>query len=150
MRINTRFTRRAVMTLVAVLGFSLLSGAATAAAKKAPDITGQWEGTLFAKGFKPNPYVLDITEQNKKNGKFKGQAHFVGFDDVNLSGKIQPNRKVKGKFSGDINGEPIVFTIKVKVSSDLQSAEGTFNGKDEDGNVVVTGTTTLERVQDGK
>jgi hypothetical protein len=147
MTINRLLTRRAVMTLVGVLGLSLLSSAAIAAAKRAPDITGQWEGTLIAEGFKPTPYVLDIATQNKKNGKFTGQATFVGFNSVNLSGKIQPNRKVKAKWSGDINGEPIVFAIKVKVSTDGQSAEGTFTGKDEDGNVVVTGTTTLNKVE---
>ena len=150
MRINTVFSRRAAVTLVAVLGFSLLSGAATAAAKRAPDITGQWEGVLNAEGFPPTPYTLDITDQKQKTGKFTGQATFPEQKPVNLSGKIQPNRKVKGKFNGDINGEPIVFTVKVKVSSDLQSAEGTFKGKDEDGNVVVSGTTTLEKVVDKK
>jgi hypothetical protein len=144
MRINTLHSRRAVATLAAFLAFSFLASAATAAAKRAPNIEGTWEGTLFAKGFKPDPYVLNITDQ-KKNGKFTGQANFVGFAPVNLTGKIQPNRKVKGSFGGDINGEPIIFTVKVKVSSDGQSAEGKFDGKDEGGNVVVTGTTTLDK-----
>ena len=145
MRINSVFSRRAVVTLVAVLGLSLISGGASAARKKAPNIEGQWQGVLNATGFPPTPYTFNITDQ-KKNGKFTGQANFPEIAPVSLSGKIQPNRKVKAKFNGDINGDPIVFAIKVKVSSDAQSAEGTFTGKDEDGNVVVSGTTTLERV----
>ena len=146
MRIDRRLSRRGTLALVGVMSVSLLAGAATAAAKRAPDITGEWEGVLTAKGFEPTPYTLNITTQNKKNGKFSGQAEFdVGGGPVDLTGKIQPNRKVKASFDGDINGEPIVFTLKVKVSSDAQSAEGTFKGKDEDGNVVVSGTTELVR-----
>lgn len=148
MRFNEKLTRRGVVTLVGVLGSSLLGGTALAAAKRAPDITGQWQGVLNAQGFEPTPYVLNIQTQNKKNGKFTGQANFVGFKPVSLAGKIQPNRKVKGSFGGDINGEPIVFTVNVKVSSDAQSAEGKFTGKDQGGNTVVTGTTTLEKVPD--
>lgn len=149
MRINTLFTRRALMTLVTAVGLSLLSGAADAAAKRAPDITGEWNGVLTAKGFPETDYTLNIATQNKKNGKFTGEATYLVDEEevtVNLSGKIQPNRKVKAKFNGDINGQPIVFSLKVKVSSDGESAEGTFTGKDEDGNVVVSGTTTLEKV----
>ncbi len=145
MRFNTMISRRGVVTLVGVLGISLVSGAATAAAKKAPNIEGQWQGTLIATGFDPTPYVLNIADQ-KKNGKFTGQANFVGFDPVSFAGKIQPNRKVKGSFGGDINGEPIVFAISIKVSRDAQSADGTFKGKNNSGEVVVSGTTTLERV----
>jgi hypothetical protein len=146
MRINHLFTRRAAVTLAAVLGLSLLSGAATAAAKRAPDVTGEWQGVLNAESFPAISYTLDITTQNKKTGKFTGQATLPEQKPVSLSGKIQPNRKVKAKFSGDLNGQPVDFSVKVKVSSDVQSAEGTFTGKDEEGNVVFSGTTTLERV----
>lgn len=147
MRITTLFSRRAVLAIVAVLGLSLLSGKATEAARRAPDISGQWEGVLNAEGFPPTPYSIEIDSPIKKNGKFTGQANFPKQEPVNFTGKIEPNRKVKGKFSGDINGEPIVFTLKVTVARDGQSAEGTFSGKDADGNVVVTGTTTLDKIQ---
>ena len=136
------------MLFRSVMGLSFFSSSARAAAKRAPDITGQWEGVLKATGFPDTRYTLNISTQNKKNGKFTGQATFTGFKPVSLTGKIQPNRKMKGKFSGDINGEPIVFTVRVTLARDGQSAEGTFNGKGADGKVVVSGTTTLERVPD--
>ena len=148
MSIRKLTSRRTVLALAAGIGASVLFGGAAEAAKRAPEITGQWSGVLIAEGFDPTPYSLNITDQKKKTGKFSGQASFPKQKPVNFKGKIQPNRKVKGKFNGDINGEPIVFTLKVKVSSDAQSAEGTFTGKDEDGNVVVSGTTTLEKVPD--
>jgi hypothetical protein len=146
MRKGMSFSRRAVLALTAALGLStLLSGVAEA--KRPVNIQGEWVGVLSSKEFGEVPFTADITSQ-KKNGKFSGTAAIAGQKPVPVKGKISPKRKVKAIFDGSVNGEPVTYRVRVTATRDGNNAAGTFDGRDEKGNVLINGTVTMERISE--
>jgi hypothetical protein len=149
MNLGRTFSRRVVLALCAVLGFSVLFGGVAQAAKKAPNIKGEWQGELQAEGQGSIPFALSIQKQNAKSGKFKGQASLPGINPVKLSGKINKAGEIKGSFPAELNGVPVVVSFQVTVNHEGTSGDGDFSAKTQDGTTVASGFIGMEKTHAG-
>jgi hypothetical protein len=146
MKLGRLLTRRGVLALVASL---LVGGALVArpasAARRAPDVKGEWNGNLSSELLGEFPFTLNVAKQNKKNGKISGTGS-TAEGDFTFKGKIKPNGKLKVSFETEIDGQPITIKFDIQVTSDGNSAEGSYTATGQGGIPLDSGSVFMDKV----
>ena len=133
-----------ILFLVAAVASFGAAARADTAARRAPNIKGEWAGTLNSELTGEIPFTLEITKQNKKTGKFSGTGEAMD-QTARVAGKIKKSGKVTSTLNVNFQGTPVTIKLNIQVTPDGSSAEGTFEASAK-GQVVATGTVTMSKI----